>query len=340
MLLSFAIENIPKNIKVRRLLAADVGATKTNIALYDIGLESWKLVKEDKYLSSAFPGFIAIAEHFLQDTVLPEVMSIGVAGPVLNNKAKLANLHWEVDGVEIANYFGIKSVYLLNDLEATAYGLALLEKKDTSIIQEGDASIQGNAAIIAPGTGLGEAGLFWNGRNYHPFATEGGHCDFAPRDSFDVELYTFLQQKFGHVSWERVLCGPGIVNIYEFLKEMKKMQEPGWLKQEFGKNDAAAMISKYVHDADICLKTMELFVRYLALESANLVLKLKATGGLFIGGGIAPKVLPLLQNGVFRTNFRQSGRLNYLLDIVPVTVLMNTKTALLGAAFYGAHSSG
>ncbi|HRQ50625.1 MAG TPA: glucokinase, partial [Agriterribacter sp.] len=182
----------------------------------------------------------------------------------------------------------------------------------------------------------GEAGLYWDGAWFHPFATEGGHADFAARSSFDFELYTFLQQLFGHVSWERLVCGPGIVNIYRFLRDVKKMEEPAWLTQKMHGADMPAVISEHAGESTLCKTTMEHFVRYLAYESANLVLKLNATGGLFIGGGIAPQIIPLLDNDAFYTSFRQSGRLNFLLEKVPVKLILNTKAALLGAAYYAA----
>jgi glucokinase len=184
---------------------------------------------------------------------------------------------------------------------------------------------------------LGEAGLFWDGNYYHPFATEGGHCDFAPRNNFDFELYSFLQKKFGHVSWERLVCGPGIVNIYQFLRDEKKRNEPEWLKEKLNGEDEAAVISGHSKQSEICNETMQLFVRYLAYESANLVIKLKATGGLFIGGGIAPQLITLFQDNAFYSSFCQSGRLNYLLEKVPVKVILNPKTALLGAAYVGSN---
>ena len=212
----------------------------------------------------------------------------------------------------------------------------MLTEKDLDILHGGQDSPVGNAAVIAPGTGLGEAGLYWDGEYYHPFATEGGHCDFASRNGFDFELYSFLQHKFGHVSWERSVCGPGIVNIYQFLRDEKRREEPEWVKEKMKNADQAAIISRLVPQSGICKEAMQLFVRYLAYESANLVIKLKATGGLYIGGGIVPQIVPLLQNNVFYSSFCQSGRLNYLLEKVPVKIILNTKTALLGAAWYGA----
>ena len=204
-----------------------------------------------------------------------------------------------------------------------------------SEIHQGDKDAAGNIAIIAPGTGLGEAALYWDGHTHHPFATEGGHCDFAPRNKFDFDLYSFLQKKLGHVSWERLISGPGIVNIYEFLHDEMKREEPPWLRKEFENNDAAIIISRNADKCETCAEAMRLFTTYLAYESANLVLKVKATGGLFIGGGIAPQNISLFQHDIFFSSFRQSGRLNYLLEKIPVKIILNTKTALLGAADYG-----
>ncbi|MEO8773598.1 MAG: glucokinase, partial [Gelidibacter sp.] len=178
--------------------------------------------------------------------------------------------------------------------------------------------------------------LYFDGKLYHPFATEGGHTDFASRDKTDFELYEFLQNKFGHVSYERLISGPGIFNIHQFLKEEKKLEEPAWLSDEINKGDAAAVISNHVEQSPLCDETMRLFVRFLAHESANLVLKMKATGGLFIGGGIAPQIIPLFEKYQFNNSFLDSGRMNHLLEKVTVSIILNTKTAMLGAAYYGA----
>ena len=290
---------------------------------------------EAHYKSHDYKNIIELIDIFIKNYPYPDAVCLGVAGPVLNGHAKLSNLMWEVNSDELSNHFGMKKIKLINDLEATAYGLAMLNENDIALIHKGDNAPVGNAAVIAPGTGLGEAGLYCDGNYYYPFATEGGHCDFAPRNQFDFELYTFLQKKFGHVSWERLICGPGIVNIYEFLRDEKKIEEPDWLIEKFKNNDLAAAISGYVTQSEICKETMQLFIRYLAYESANLVLKLNATAGLFIGGGIAPQILSMFENDLFYSSFCKSGRLNYLLEKVPVKIILNTKTALLGAAYYG-----
>jgi glucokinase len=334
MLLPF--KKLKGNSRISVVLAGDVGATKTNLALIKFDGDKTVVLKDTRYKSSDYQNIIELADTFISGISLPDAVCFGVAGPVLDGNARLSNINWEINQNELSGHFGVKNVQLINDLEATAWGLAMLTEKDLDMLHSGQESPVGNAAVIAPGTGLGEAGLYWDGEYYHPFATEGGHCDFASRNGFDFELYSFLQHKFGHVSWERLVCGPGIVHIYEFLREEKKREEPGWLKEKMKNADAAVIISQHAEQSAICKEAMQLFVRYLAYESANLVIKLKATGGLFIGGGIVPQIVPLLQNNVFYSSFCQSGRLNYLLEKVAVKIILNTKTALLGAAWYGA----
>ena len=333
LLFSDSDKNKSGNILV---LAGDVGATKTNLALFKLNGEDITTVKESTYPSRQYKSITEITDDFLKDQPYPEACCIGVAGPVFNGKVNLTNLSWKLDSSEIATHLGLANVYLINDLEANAYGLAMLTDNDTLVIHKSSDTPSGNAAIIAPGTGLGEAGLYFDGKLFHPFATEGGHCDFASRDKTDFELYEYLQNKFGHVSSERVICGPGIVNIYQFLKEEKKLEEPGWLIDEMNKDDDAAVISRYVEQSNLCDETMRLFIRFLAHESANLVLKMKATGGLFIGGGIAPQIIPLFEKYQFNGSFINSGRMNPLLEKVTVSIILNSKTAMLGAAYYGA----
>lgn len=336
MLLQFGIsKNKQVTGKNSLVLAGDIGATKTNLALYKVEGNNVISLQETQYKSHDFKNIIELTNTFIKNNQFPDSICFGVAGPVLNGHAKLSNIMWEIDSDELSLHFGIKNIQLINDLEATAYGLAMLNEKDVKVIHKCAGDMPGNVAVIAPGTGLGEAGLFWDGNYYHPFATEGGHSDFAPRNEFDFELYNFLQKKFGHVSWERLVCGPGIANIYDFLRDEKKREEPDWLKEKFKDADVSSVISRHVIQSEICKETMQLFIRYLAYESANLVLKLKATGGLFIGGGIAPQIVSLFEDNLFYSSFCQSGRLNYLLERLPVKIIVNTKTALLGAAYYG-----
>ena len=320
------------------VLAGDVGGTKTNLALYKMTKGNTLVLKEGNYKSQEYKSITEITHDFLQGQPQPAACCIGVAGPVFNGKVKLTNLSWEMDSNEIATKMGLAKVHLINDLEATAYGLAMLSDEDTVTVHKGSDTPSGNAAIIAPGTGLGEAGIYFDRKVYHPFATEGGHSDFAARDKPDFELYEYLQSKFGHVSYERVISGPGIFNIYQFLKEEeKKLEEPAWVTDKIKKGDAAAEISQHTEQSPLCDKTMQLFIRFLAYESANLALKMKATGGLFIGGGIAPQLIPLFKKYSFEDCFMDSGRMSLLLEKVTVSILLNTKTAMLGAAYYGAN---
>lgn len=318
------------------ILAGDLGATKTNIALYRIENGDFYLIRKSKLNSGAYDSITGLIKAFIQDDTTPDKICFGVAGPVLNGHVKLSNLKWEIDRQEINALFPAARTFLINDLQSTAYGLALLDEKDVHLTHKTDAHPSGNAAVIAPGTGLGEAGIYWDGTYYYPFASEGGHCDFAVRSKFDYELFTFLQNDFGHVSWERLVCGNGIINIYRFLRDIKKMEEPEWLRKEMETKDRAATISSHADKNELCKTTMDCFIRYLAYESANLVLKFAATGGLFIGGGIVPKIIHLFNDDTFYSAFRDSGRLSFLLEKVPVRIILNDKAALLGASYYAA----
>ena len=270
---------------------------------------------------------------------LPRIdgICLGVAGPVTQGKVLGTNFPWAIDSEQISRELHIRSVSLINDMEANAYGLAALQEKDFETLKYGP-RIPGNAALISPGTGLGEAGMFWDGSHYHPFACEGGHCDFSPRNKLDIRIFQHLQQKYAHVSWERLLSGPGILDLYLFLRGISGIREPQWLSDQMSQEDPSATITKTALDGkdSVCVETLDLFIRFLAIEAAQLALKFKATGGIYIGGGIMPKILAGVKREIFYNNFIQSGRLNSLLEMVPVKVILNEKTALLGAAYYGA----
>lgn len=331
-------KEISQGQKAINLIAADIGGTKTNIALYRADGSGLSLVDQKRYVSKDHPSLSDIVHDFSGGT-LPDLISAAVAGPVVNGKSKLTNLPWQLDSVAMSQEMKIP-ICFINDLEATAYGLAGLGKEELATLATGDPASKGNIAIIAPGTGLGEAGLYWDGQHYHPFATEGGHSDFGPRTKTDVELFYFLQKQFGHVSWERVVSGMGIKNIFHFLTEGRGTAVPEWLSERMKDEDPAAVISQAAikHEDLICAETMELFVRYLATEASSLVLKLMATGGLFVAGGIPPKILPLLQSDSWTKNFDNNGRMHDLSDKVPVHVVLNDKMALQGAAYYGAYN--
>jgi glucokinase len=321
------------------ILAADIGGTKTNIALYRLDGNGLEMLNQKRYVSKDYPSLTDIIHDFLAGGKFPDRVSAAVAGPVIDGKSKLTNLSWQLDSKTMSKDIKIP-VCFINDLEATAYGLAGLKEDERETLAVGAAGAKGNIAIIAPGTGLGEAGLFWDGERYHPFATEGGHSDFAPRTELDLEVFRYLQEHFGHVSFERVVSGMGIKNIYNFLIKKRSERVPEWLSQRMLDGDPAAVISEAAlkHEDLVCGETMELFVRYFATEASSLVLKLMATGGLYLAGGIPPKILPLLKDDGWVKNFDNNGRMHELSEKVPVHVVLNDKMALLGAAYFGAYN--
>lgn len=324
--------------KDKIVLAADVGGTKTNMALFCLTDGKAKILREHTFRSAVHNSMEDMILKFrsMGSEVFHSV-SLAIAGPVYKGTAHGTNLPWDVRDADIRATVGVEEVYLLNDLEANAYGLSALEADDLRSLYPGDAQATGNVAIISPGTGLGEAGMYFDGNHYHPFATEGGHCDFSPQNDLDIEMLKYLQRNWDHVSWERVISGPGIVHIFEFFRYVRKMEVPAWLDEQIEHGNAGLAISKGALEdsCEICQVTIDLFLRYLAEESGNLILKYKATGGLYIGGGIVPDLIDELDLELFLHYLQNSGRMEHLLKQVPVTVIMNEKTALLGAAFYG-----
>jgi glucokinase len=243
-----------------------------------------------------------------------------------------------VDAQRLAQQLGLPTVWLINDLEANAYGASALTPEDFVILNEGAPEAEGNAAVIAAGTGLGEAGLYWDGRRHWPFASEGGHTSFAPDDALQVELLQYLQQQFSHVSWERVLSGMGLYNIYTFLRDTKRGVEPAWLTEELRQEDRPAVIGRaaLAGTCELCVQALDLFVKFYGAEAGNLALKVMATGGVFVGGGIAPRIIDKLKEATFVQAFCAKGRLQPILEAIPIRVVMNDKTALYGAALCAA----
>ncbi|UJH91665.1 glucokinase [Antarcticibacterium sp. 1MA-6-2] len=332
--IKFPIDNIDKAEGV--VLAGDVGGTKTNIALFRVRNGFLQPLLERTYQTKAYSSFFQLYEDFQKENC-PAIDSIclGVAGPVIEGKVSGTNFSWEVDENEIKQRLGIRKVAVINDLEANAYGLALLDLKDLKEIKGGKI-LPGNAAIISPGTGLGEAGLYWDGKFFHPFPAEGGHCDFSPRNELDVLFWRFLHEEFGRVSWERIISGRGLQNIYRFLLAHHGTQEPEWFKERILNEDPAAVISESARDGnyDLAKESINLFVRYLATETAQLALKLKATGGIYIGGGIMPKILPMVDVELFQSTFMQIGKMHPLMEKIVVNIVLNAHTAKHGTALY------
>ena len=322
----------------RIVLAADVGGTKTNMALIRRDGIKFEEIVSFTYASSEFNSPTEIIGDFTAKSKTKfDTISLAIAGPVYKQVVQATNLPWAISAAAIRSSTGIEEVYLINDLEANAYGLGVLGPENFRMIHEGDPEPEGNAAMISPGTGLGEAGMYWDGSHLHPFATEGGHSDFAPQTELDVEMLHYLQRNLNHVSWERLVSGPGIETIFKFYAEVKGMEVPPEIGESIKKGKAGPLISARAAEGKcrICQHTIDLFLRYVAEEAGNLILKYNATGGLFIGGGIIPDLIHQLDLDSFLHYLQNSGRMEKLLRRVPVTIVLNEKAALLGAAFYG-----
>ena len=320
------------------ILAGDIGGTKTNLACFQPDGERLTPVAERTVKSADYPGLEAIVELFLRETTLvPTSACFGVAGPVIDGQCKATNLPWVVETASLQRILGLPSVSLINDLEATAYGTQTLPAESFALLQAGQPQPQGNVVIIAAGTGLGEAALLWGNGRYRAMASEGGHADFAPRTPLELELCQYLLKTFGHASYERVLSGPGKLNIYRFLKETGRWEEPAWLTKELANGDPSAKISQFGLSgrSELCVQALDLFVSIYGAEAGNLALKFLARGGVYVGGGIAPKIIKKLTDGMFMKAFTEKGRMEAFLSTIPVRVVLEQKTALYGAAQYG-----
>lgn len=318
------------------ILAGDIGATRTRLAAFQTEGNRLECVVEKTYASQEHPGLQEILVQFIRTEGIPvHSACFGVAGPVRGGKSKISNLPWTIDSRELATQLKLAAVGLLNDLEAYAYGIDALESKDFVALSAGSEDAEGNRAVISARTGLGVAGLYWDGFRHHPFACEGGHADFAPKDAVQTELLIYLQKKFGRISCERVLSGPGIRNIYAFLRDTHKQEEPSWLRDQMNTaRDPSALISQLALEgkAAICDQTMTLFVSILGAETGNCALRYMTTGGIFIGGIIAAKNVAKLQNDAFMQAFLDKGRMESLLKDMPIKIIVNDDCGLIGAA--------
>jgi glucokinase len=317
------------------IIAGDIGGTNTRLAAFSKDSTQLELQIEEVFPSREAKGLEEIVLAFLgKHGISAEGACFGIAGPVRNNRCQATNLPWVIDGAQVAQQIGAKSVRLLNDLESLGYGVEVLRAEDFVVLNEGAAGAAGTQALIAAGTGLGEAGLVWTPAGYQPVPTEGGHTDFAPRNELEIELLRYLIGKFSRVSYERVLSGPGLRSVYEFLRDTGKYQAPPWLEEEIAAGDAAAAISKsgMKGTSEIAVKALDVFVSVYAAEAGNLALKFLSTGGIFFGGGIAPKILGKLQEPAFLESLFAKGRMSKLIQAMPVKVILNDNTPLLGAA--------
>jgi glucokinase len=320
------------------ILAGDIGGTKTNLVLLDTARgESGAVVAERTYPSAAYDSLEAILKEFIagEHKEKPTRACFGVAGPVIEGQVKTPNLAWTVNARALAEALGIERVGLINDLEATAHGIDALKPDRLYALNEGKQRSGGNRALIAAGTGLGMAGIIHHEGRYHPSASEGGHIDFAPRTPLEIDLLNYLAEKYlGHVSYERVLSGPGLFNIYCFLRDRELEEEPDWLAAEIQAGDAAAAISAaaLAGKSELAVRALDLFVNVYGAMAGNLALLMVATAGLYIGGGIAPKIIEKLKDGTFMHAFTDKGRFFSFASDIPVHIILDDKTALYGAA--------
>ncbi len=319
------------------ILAGDIGGTKTHLAFFDTEGTSIRQIFSKSYHSREYRSLGEVLADLLSSQRFPVTSAaFGIAGPIVDGRSKLTNLGWDVVAAEIASQLGLRHVGLLNDLAATAYGTLRLSNEDMIVLQEGTVVKGGTVAVIAAGTGLGEGGLFWDGTRYLAIPSEGGHTDFGPRNELEIDLLRYLLRKYDRVSYERVVAGPGLCDVYRFLRARSSSPEPAWLAEEIRSGDPSAAVSKAALEGkdDVCSEALELFVSLYGAEAGNLALKLLATGGVYVGGGIAPKILGRMTAGSFMDSFVRKGRYEGLLRKMPVRLVLNETTALLGAAHY------
>jgi glucokinase len=342
------------------ILAGDIGGTKINLALYDWEKGRVEPIREDTVWTADYESLEEVLTEFLEEPEATEPDSddlseeeedtasrpspslspitaacFGVPGPVLNNICRTTNIPWTIEGDKLAEFLNIPQVKLLNDLEAMAYGLPFLEPEEIEDLNPNAPSPppDGTRVLLAAGTGLGESLIVWTGKDYQICPSEGGHADFAPNNDLEIELLRYLRTSYLHVSYERVLSGPGLHLIYQFLRDTQK-NEPTWFAEKLPTGDPASLIAEAGIEGkpDICKNALQLFVSIYGAEAGNMALKTLAMGGVYIGGGIAPKILPALQNGTFMKSFLAKGRYKRLLGKIPVRVILNPHTAILGAA--------
>lgn len=316
------------------ILAGDIGGTNTRLAFFDGTPEKLTPLVIEVFPSREHKGLEEIALKFVaKHAQKADAACFGIAGAVIDGHVETPNLPWIVDAAHLAAHLGLPRIDLVNDLLANAHGIALLAESDFVTLNQGSPAAAGNRALISAGTGLGEAGLLLEPAGFRPFPSEGGHADFAPRSEIEVDLLRYLMGRFEHVSFERVLSGPGLFNIYQFLRDTGRGEEPAWLAEQIAHSDPSACIARSALEGttDIAVKALDLFVGIYGAEAGNLALKIVATGGVFVGGGIAPKIIRRLATSTFLNAFTAKGRMTPVLQNIPVRVITNDKTALLGA---------
>ncbi len=321
------------------ILAGDVGGSKTILAAFSRADESLRPLAHAVFASREFSALSELVERFLAERQLrPAGAAFGIAGPVINGRVQATNLPWLVEESALSLSLGGIPVRLLNDLEALALAIPILPPGEVETIHAGMPESNGTLAVVAPGTGLGQAFMVWEQGSYRALPSEGGHADFAPANELQEELLAYLRPRFGHVSYERVCSGSGIPNIYAFFKDNDRFTEPPWLTAQLaaGTEPTPLIVKSGLENTSaICRASLELFVDILASEAGNLALKVLARGGVYFGGGIAPRILPLLRAASFVKTFTAKGRYAGLLERIPLRVITNPEAGLRGAAQFG-----
>jgi glucokinase len=318
------------------ILAGDVGGTKVHLALFEFIDGNLTHFRDERYSAKEYGGLEEIVKAFIVSEKVTAAC-FGVPGPVRDGHLRLTNLPWTLDSRALAVDLNVDYVFLINDLQANGFGIAELGPDQIYTLSDGDAGQVGNRALISAGTGLGEALMIWDGRSHVPYPSEGGHSDYAPRNEDEIDLLRFLKKKYnGRTSSERVVSGQGLTNVYEFLREVREMEEPAWLGERIANEDPNVVITELALAAKsgICERAMDMFVSAYGAEAGNLALKILSVGGLYVGGGIAPRILEKLKDGNFMKAFTDKGRLSQLLLNMPVRVILESRTALMGAAAY------
>jgi glucokinase len=325
------------------ILAGDVGGTKVHLALYNFAGGRLGAVRDYKFPSDEFATLDDVVRVFLAQAgdTKEEIVAacFGCPGPVRDGRLKLTNLPWTLDERDLQKSLRIEHIFLINDLEANGYGVPELVPDKVFTLHEGDPSSVGHRGLVSAGTGLGEALLIWDAKTQRhiPLPSEGGHCDFAARNDREIALLNYLLRTLkGRVSFERVVSGLGIKNVYGFLRDGQKMEEPAWLRDRMAAEDPNAVIGQCAEDgsSEICFETMRMFTSAFGAEAGNVALKVLAMGGIYLGGGIAPKILKTMQGGEFTKAFLDKGRLSPLLETMPVRIILDDTCALLGAAAF------
>jgi glucokinase len=318
------------------LLAGDVGGTKVRLALFEPNKKTLICRREKHYLSRKYDDLFTLIQEFLtEEQSSVSSLCVGVAGPVVNGRCHETNIPWIIDAHVLQQQLSLSKVWVINDLEAHAWGISMLDEKEILCLHEG-VKVKGNQALISAGTGLGEAGLYWDGRRHHPFACEGGHVDFAPLDEEQLALWHFLKKQFDHISYERILCGDGLYRLYRFLVDTGREKKDVDIEALLPSSEPQKRITEKAmsHASRACVHAVELFVSIYGAEAGNLALKFLSVGGVYIGGGIAPHLSAFFAKNSFPSVFSAKGRFSTMLEKIPLHIILNDRTALLGAARY------